>query len=169
MLRYFKYHDATVEEAVTGYWQTHQDDILLELRKNEILREKLRSIEMNPNNLLNKQRAIMDAVKNSGAKTVNVTVIKGGEQYSFKYNADRLSRYLDSRYSAWDMSPKDRDCFYERFGRYSEFTPEDITEISYRGKTLYEADSLMPDENVDKDFSEDVDAEDEGEGFSMSM
>ena len=169
MLRYLKYHDATVEEAVTGYWQTHQDDILLELRKNEILREKLRSIEMNPNNLLNKQRAIMDAVKNSGAKTVNVTVIKGGEQYSFKYNADRLSRYLDSRYSAWDMSPKDRDCFYERFGRYSEFTPEDITEISYRGKTLYEVDSLMPDENVDKDFSEDVDAEDEGEGFSMSM
>ena len=84
----------------------------------------------------------MDAVKDSGAKTVNVTIIKGGEEYSFKYSADRLSRYLDGRYSAWEMPPKDRDGFYERFGRYSDFTPEDITEISYRGKTLYEADSL---------------------------
>ena len=169
MLRYLKYHDATVEEAATGYWQTHQDDMLLELRKNEILREKLRVLEANPNHPLHKQKAVMDAVKDSGAKTVNVTIIKGGEEYSFKYSADRLSRYLDGRYSAWEMPPKDRDGFYERFGRYSDFTPEDITEISYRGKTLYEADSLMPSESADEDFSDDMDTEDEDEGFSMSM
>ena len=59
--------------------------------------------------------------------------------------------------------------FDERFGRYSDFTPEDITEISYRGKTLYEADSLMPSESADEDFSDDMDTEDEDEGFSMSM
>lgn len=169
MLRYLKYHDATVEEAATGYWQTHQDDMLLELRKNEILREKLRVLEANPNHPLHKQKAIMDAVKDSGAKTVNVTIIKGGEEYSFKYSADRLSRYMEGKYSAWDMPSKDRDGFYERFGRYSDFTPEDITEISYRGKTLYEADSLMPDESADEDFSDDMDTEDEDEGFSMSM
>ena len=169
MLRYLKYRDATVEEAATGYWQTHQDDMLLELRKNEILREKLRVLEANPNHPLHKQKAVMDAVKDSGAKTVNVTIIKGGEEYSFKYSADRLSRYLDGRYSAWEMPPKDRDGFYERFGRYSDFTPEDITEISYRGKTLYEADSLMPSESADEDFSDDMDTEDEDEGFSMSM
>ena len=169
MLRYLKYHDATVEEAATGYWQTHQDDMLLELRKNEIIREKLRVLEANPNHPLHKQKAVMDAVKDSGAKTVNVTIIKGGEEYSFKYSADRLSRYMEGKYSAWDMPSKDRDGFYERFGRYSDFTPEDITEISYRGKTLYEADSLMPDESADEDFSDDMDTEDEDEGFSMSM
>lgn len=169
MLRYLKYHDATVEEAATGYWQTHQDDMLLELRKNEILREKLRVLEANPNHPLHKQKAVMDAVKDSGAKTVNVTIIKGGEEYSFKYSTDRLSRYMEGKYSAWDMPSKDRDGFYERFGRYSDFTPEDITEISYRGKTLYEADSLMPDESADEDFSDDMDTEDEDEGFSMSM
>ena len=169
MLRYLKYHDATVEEAATGYWQTHQDDMLLELRKNEILREKLRVLEANPNHPLHKQKAVMDAVKDSGAKTVNVTIIKGGEEYSFKYSADRLSRYMEGKYSAWDMPSKDRDGFYERFGRYSDFTPEDITEISYRGKTLYEADSLMPSESADEDFSGDMDTEDEDEGFSMSM
>ena len=169
MLRYLKYRDATVEEAATGYWQTHQDDMLLELRKNEILREKLRVLEANPNHPLHKQKAVMDAVKDSGAKTVNVTIIKGGEEYSFKYSADRLSRYMEEKYSAWDMPSKDRDGFYERFGRYSDFTPEDITEISYRGKTLYEADSLMPSESADEDFSDDMDTEDEDEGFSMSM
>ena len=169
MLRYLKYHDATVEEAATGYWQTHQDDMLLELRKNEILREKLRVLEANPNHPLHKQKAVMDAVKDSGAKTVYVTIIKGGEEYSFKYSADRLSRYMEGKYSAWDMPSKDRDGFYERFGRYSDFTPEDITEISYRGKTLYEADSLMPSESADEDFSDDMDTEDEDEGFSMSM
>ena len=169
MLRYLKYRDATVEEAATGYWQTHQDDMLLELRKNEILREKLRVLEANPNHPLHKQKAVMDAVKDSGAKTVNVTIIKGGEEYSFKYSADRLSRYMEGKYSAWDMPSKDRDGFYERFGRYSDFTPEDITEISYRGKTLYEADSLMPSESADEDFSGDMDTEDEDEGFSMSM
>ena len=169
MLRYLKYRDATVEEAATGYWQTHQDDMLLELRKNEILREKLRVLEANPNHPLHKQKAVMDAVKDSGAKTVNVTIIKGGEEYSFKYSADRLSRYMEGKYSAWDMPSKDRDGFYERFGRYSDFTPEDITEISYRGKTLYEADSLRPSESADEDFSDDMDTEDEDEGFSMSM
>ena len=168
MLRYLKYRDATVEEAATGYWQTHQDDMLLELRKNEILREKLRVLEANPNHPLHKQKAVMDAVKDSGAKTVNVTIINGVKEYRFKYSADRLSRYMEEKYSAWDMPSKDRDGFYERFGRYSDFTPEDITEISYRGKTLYEADSLMPDENVDEDFSDDMD-DDEDEGFSMSM
>ena len=109
MLRYLKYHDATVEEAATGYWQTHQDDMLLELRKNEILREKLRVLEAreklrvleaNPNHPLHKQKAVMDAVKDSGAKTVYVTIIKGGEEYSFKYSADRLSRYMEGKYSA---------------------------------------------------------------------
>ena len=169
MLRYLKYHNPTVEEAATGYWQTHQDDMLLELRKNEIIREKLCVLEANPNHPLHKQKAVMDAVKDSGAKTVNVTIIKGGEEFGFKYSADRLSRYLDGKYSAWEMSLKDRDGFYERFGRYSDFTPEDITEISYRGKTLYEADSLMPDESADEDFSDDLDTEDEDEGFSMSM
>ena len=71
MFRYLRYPSATVEEAATHYWQEHQDDILLELRKNEIIREKYRAIEAQKNNPLHKQRAIMAAVKESGAKTVN--------------------------------------------------------------------------------------------------
>ena len=168
MLRYMRYPGSTVEKAATSYWQTHQDDMLLELRKNEIIHEKLRAIEANPNNPLHKRRAIMNAVNDSGAKTVNVTIIKGGEEYSFKYNADRLSRYMEGNYSKWDMAPHDREEFGRRFGTHSEFSPEDITEISYRGKTLYEADSLTPDESADEELSDNMD-DDEDEGFSMSM
>lgn len=167
MLRYLKYHDATVEDAATEYWLNHQDDILLEMRKNVILREKFRAIESNPNHPLHKQRAIMGAVMASCAKNVNVTVVKGGEEYSFKYSSERLCRYSNSDYGTWEMSPKDRQGFENSFGKGSCFRPEDITEISFRGRTIYEADSIMPDENADENFSDDMETEDEG--FSMSM
>ena len=150
------------------YWQTHQDDILLELRKNEIIREKLRAIESNPNNSLHKRRAIMTAVKESGAKTVNVTIIKGGEEYSFKYNADNLCRYANKSYDTWDMSSKDKQGFEERFGRWSSFSTEDITSISYRGKTLYDAGTFLPDESEDLEIEND-ESEDDDEEFTMSM
>lgn len=168
MLRYMRYPSATVEEAATVYWQTHQDDILLELRKNEIIREKLRAIESNPNNSLHKRRAIMTAVKESGAKTVNVTIIKGGEEYSFKYNADNLCRYANKSYDTWDMSSKDKQGFEERFGRWSSFSTEDITSISYRGKTLYDAGTFLPDESEDLEIEND-ESEDDDEEFTMSM
>ena len=54
----------------------------------------------------------------------------------------------------------------ECFGRYSSFHPEDIAEITYRGKTIYETDSL--DQNED-DVLTDDESEDSDEGFVMSM
>lgn len=168
MFRYLQYPSATVEEAATQYWQTHQDDILLELRKNEIIREKYRAVEAQKNNPLHKQRAIMAAVKESGAKTVNVTIIKGGEEYSFKYNADNLCRYANKSYDTWDMSSKDKQGFEERFGRWSSFSTEDITSISYRGKTLYDAGTFLPDETEDLEIEND-ESEDDDEEFTMSM
>ena len=110
----------------------------------------------------------MAAVKESGAKTVNVTIIKGGEEYSFKYNADKLSRYANNSYDTWDMSSKDKQGFEERFGKWSSFSPEDITSISYRGKTLYDADTFLPIEPEDIEIEND-ESEDDAEGFTMSM
>lgn len=168
MLKYLRYPTAAVEQAATDYWMNHQDDILLELRKNEVLREKLNRIYAEKNNPLHKQRAIIEAVRESGAKTVNVTIIKGGEELSFKYSADRLCRFNSSDYGTWEMSPKDRQVFEETYGRGSSFVPEDITEISYRGKTLYDSSTFMPETPEDDDF-ENVESEDDDEGFTMSM
>lgn len=166
MLRYLKYPVASVEKAATDYWRNHQDDILLDLRKNEILRQKLCEIEADADHPLHKQRAIINALQESGAKAVNVTVQKDGRSFTFKYPADRLSRYSNSDYGTWEMSPKDRQGYEECFGRYSSFHPEDIAEITYRGKTIYETDSF--DQNED-DVLTDDESEDSDEGFVMSM
>jgi hypothetical protein len=168
MLKYLRHPTAAVEQAATDYWMNHQDDILLELRKNEVLREKLNRIYAEKNNPLHKQRAIIEAVRESGAKTVNVTIIKGGEECSFKYSAEQLCQVYRNDYDTWDMSPKDRHEFEDRFGRWSSFTPEDISEISYRGKTLYDSSTFMPETPEDDDF-ENVESEDDDEGFTMSM
>lgn len=166
ILRYLKYPQPTVEEAATEYWKDHQDDILLQLYKNGILRTKLSELEADLDNPLHKQRTIINALRDSGAKTVNVTVQKDGRSFTFKYAADRLSRYANSDYGTWEMSPKDRQGYEECFGRYSSFHPEDITEITYRGKTIYEADSL--EQTEDNDLTDD-ESEDSDEGFVMSM
>ena len=168
MLKYLRHPTASVEQAATDYWMNHQDDILLELRKNEVLREKLNRIYAEKNNPLHKQRAIIEAVRESGAKTVNVTIIKGGEECRFKYSAEQLCQVYRNDYDTWDMSPKDRHEFENRFGRWSSFTPEDISEISYRGKTLHDSSTFMPETPEDDDF-ENVESEDDDEGFTMSM
>lgn len=168
MMRYLNYPTETVEEAAARYWLTRKDDILLELRKNEIIRDAYREIEANPNNPLYKQRAIIDAVSKSGAKTVNVSIEKNGESYSFKYSAERFCRISNYQYSEWDMAAKDRPGFEELFGKYADFRPEDIASISYRGKTLYEADTFLPDDAEDEEIDTDA-SEDEDEGFTMSM
>ena len=166
ILRYLKYPSATVEEVATAYWQNHQDDILLGLYKNGILRTKLLELQADTDNPLHKQLAINNALYDSGAKTVNVTVHKDGQSFAFKYPADRLSRYSNSDYGTWDMSPKDRQGFEECFGRHSSFHPEDITGITYRGKTIYEAEvsHQTEDEVLTDDESEDSD-----ESFVISM
>ena len=168
ILRYLRYPSASVENAATAYWLNNKDDILLELRKNDIIREKYREIEANHDNPLHKQRAVIEAVRDTGAKTVNVTVNKDGEEYSFKYSAERLCRYSSSDYGTYEMSAKDRQGFEELFGKYSCFRPEDITSISYRGKMLYDADTFLPDEAEDIEIEND-ESEDEDDGFTMSM
>lgn len=166
MLKYLRYPTVSVEEAATDYWMNHQDDILLELRKNEILREKLIRIYAEKNNPLHKQQAIIEAVKDSGSKTVNVTIIKGGEECSFNYSSDQLCQVYRNDYDTWGMAPKERHEFENRFGRWSSFTPEDISKISYRGRTFYDSSTFMPETPEDDDF-EDIESEDEE--FTMSM
>lgn len=166
ILNYLKYPDETVSDMAIDYWQSKQDDILFELNKNEILRNKLQEIETDLDNPIHKQRAIINALQESSAKTVNLTIYKDGQEFSFKYDADRLRRYANSNYGIWEMSSKDRQGYEDRFGRYRSFYPEDIIEISYRGKTIYEAD--VPDMSEDSDLT-DEESEDSDEGFVMSM
>lgn len=158
MIRYLKYPTAAVEEAATEYWQTHQDDMLLKLYMNEHVRDRLEKLEAQEDTRFHRQRNISKAINESGAKSVNVTIQRDGKDFTFKYDAYKLgcNAYMD--YHSWDMSAKDRENFRNMFEEGSRFFPQEVTAITYRGKTIYEAEPWGIDE-----------APDEGESFDMKM
>ena len=151
MIRFLKYSTAAVEEAATGYWQTHQDDMLLDLYMNEHVKDCLEKLEAQEDTRFHRQRNISKAVNESGAKSVNVTIQRDGKDFTFKYPAFNLgcNAYMD--YHSWDMPAKDRENFRNMFEEGSRFYPQEITAISYRGKTIYEAEPWGVDDTPDED------------------
>ena len=158
MIRYLKYPTAAVEDAATGYWQTHQDDMLLSLYMNEHIKDCLEKLEAKEDTRFHRQRNISKAINESGAKSVNVTIQRDGKDFTFKYDAYKLgcNAYMD--YHSWDMPAKDRENFRNMFEEGSRFYPQEITSITYRGKTIYEAEPFGINETPDED-----------EGFNMKM
>ena len=140
IIRYLKYPSAAVEEAATEYWQTHQDDMLLELYKNDHIKDCLEKLEAQEDTRFHRQRNISKAINESGAKSVNVTIQRDGTDFTFKYPAFNLgcNGYMD--YHSWDMPAKDRENFRNMFEEGSRFFPQEITAITYRGKQIYEAE-----------------------------
>ena len=143
MIRYLKYPTAAVEEAATGYWQTHQDDMLLSLYMNEHIKDCLKKLEAKEDTRFHRQRNISKAINDSGAKSVNVTQL-----IITIFNLGR-NAYMD--YHSWDMSAKDRENFRNMFEEGSRFYPQENTAISYRGKTIYEAEPWGVDATPDED------------------
>ena len=89
---------------------------------------------------LHRMRDITQALNQCGAKTVNVTIQKGGEEMTFKIPANGLKGYRIS-YNTWDIPAADRRQFYEMFGRSAQYAAEDIAKITYGRNTIYEAPS----------------------------
>ena len=110
----------------------------------------LEKLEAKEDTRFHRQRNISKAINESGAKSVNVTIQRDGKDFTFKYPAFNLgcNAYMD--YHSWDMSAKDRENFRNMFEEGSRFYPQEITAISYRGKTIYEAEPWgvedIPDE-----------------------
>ncbi len=96
-------------------------------------------------NPIHRMKAITDAVKASGAKTVTVTVQKDGTELTFKTEASSLIGYRN-RYSTFDIPAQDRREFEQLFGRYADYTAEDITRITYGRNTIYEAPPVQTEE-----------------------
>ena len=132
------------------------DDIVFDLLSNELLKEYLRDFEEAEDSPLLRQKAIIDAVNKSGAQTLSVTVQRDDIALTFKYPARYFKMTSMQSYSAWDIPSKERHDFYEAFNNSHGFSPEEITDISFRGKSIYSADPYIP-----------IDSE--SEGFNISM
>ena len=73
------------------------------------------------------------------AKTVNVTILKDGIEFTFKTEASDFRHDCGSYYNAWGLTAADRRRFEELFGRYAGCYPQEIVRITYTRKVLYDA------------------------------
>ena len=127
-----------VDRTAMVYISLHKEEILAELMKIDILREKYDAILADPDNPLHRMRQISDAVRASGAYTVRVTIEKDGAQATIRTLARSLSGYHPT-YDDLDAPTADRKIYREAFGSLASFTAKDVRAITYGKKTIYEA------------------------------
>ena len=132
--------------------KVNQEKFLLQFLKKDALLAEYQAIVQNPDNPLHRVKAISEAIKTSGARTVTVTVQKAGEELSFRTGTTPLRGRYNS-YSTSHIAAADRQEFERLFGRHASYTAEDITRITYGKRTLYEAPPVQ--------------AEDMAEGMAM--
>ena len=140
LLSYLRNPTAFIEKEAQDYFSKHQERILLELNKDELLRTELRGIEELKDTSLHRLRDIITAAKSTDAKTLSVTAHKEGKTLTFKIEANALRRDPSTYYMSWDIPAKDRREFERTFGERSCLYPEDIIDISYCGKSIYSAE-----------------------------
>lgn len=137
LLSYILAPDDCVQQEATAYFETRQEQILLELLEYDAILAAWRAILDDPQHRLHIIRRIQGAVSQSGAKRVWVTIHKDGKELTFQTDAHTLCTDFYSSYNRWEILPQDRRRFEETFGRNAEYGPEDVTCITYAKKTIY--------------------------------
>lgn len=148
-IAYLQDPEAAVQAEAEQYIRDNQEQFLMQFMKNDALLTEYHALMQDTDNPIHKMKAITDAVKNSGAKTVTVTVRKDGQELTFKTPASSLTGHRNC-YSTYDIPASDRREFERLFGRYSDYTPEEITRITYGRQTIYEASQVQAEEPSEK-------------------
>ena len=144
-LAYIQDPEGFIQTETEMYIKTNQEKFLQQFLENDALLAEYRALTRDTDNPIHRMKAITDAVKASGAKTVTVTVQKEGQELTFKTEASSLTGYRN-RYSTYDIQASDRREFEKLFGRYTDYNAEDITKITYGRNTIYEAAPVQAEE-----------------------
>lgn len=147
LLSYLKSPEDYIKTTAEQYMRDNQEEFLAQFLKKDALLAEYQMLSQDSDAPVYRMRAITDALKKSGAKTVNVTVQKDGVELTFKTSAESL-KGLKSQYSTWYIAPSDRLQFRHLFGAGSDYSAEDIIRIAYGRSTLYEAPSA-PAEDIE--------------------
>lgn len=129
--------DGYVEKEAERYINEHQEELLYDILMNEAIEQEYQAIQNNPNNPAHTVKRIISSMKDSPAKTVNVTILKNGTEFTFKTEAREFHIDCQTTYATWNIAAKDRKRFEELFGHKS-YAPEEILRITYGKKVLYE-------------------------------
>ena len=148
-LAYIQDSEGFIQTEAEKYIQTNREKFLLQFLRNDALLAEYQALTRDTGSAIHRMKAITEAVKASGAKTVTVTVQKGEQELTFKTAANSLLGHKNY-YSTYDIQASDRREFEKLFGRYSDYSAEDITRITYGRNTLYEAASAQTEDLTEK-------------------
>lgn len=128
----------TAKEA-TDYMEGNQEEMLFDFLCNDVELAEYQALVDDRDNPVHIVKKIMAAMNTTSAKTVNVTICKDGEEFSFKTEAQELRRDCKNYYGSWYMVAADRRRFEARYGRSADYYPLEIIRITYARAVLYEA------------------------------
>ena len=125
--------------------KSNQETFLLQFLKTDALLAEYQALVQDTGSPIHRMKAITDAIEGCGAKTVSVTVQKDGQELTFKTAADYLTGHRNY-YNTSGVAAPDRREFERLFGRYANYTAEDITKITYGRNTIYETPPVQSEE-----------------------
>lgn len=137
-LVYIQDPEGFVQTEAEKYIKTNQEKLLLQFLKKDALLAEYQVLIQDTESPIHRMKAITDAVKASGAKTVTVTVQKDGTELTFKALASSLTGHRNY-YSTYDIPAQGRREFERLFGRSADYHAEEISKITYGRNTIYEA------------------------------
>ena len=126
-------------KEAAAYMEENQEEMLFDFLYNDVELAEYQALVDDRDNPVHIVKKIMAAMNTTSAKTVNVTIYKDGEKFSFKTEAQELRRDCKDYYSTWNIVAADRRKFEQRFGRHAEYYPQEIVRITYARAVLYEA------------------------------
>ena len=134
-----------VQTEAEQYIKNNQEKFLLQFLKTDALLAEYQALMQDTDNPIHRMKAITDAVKGCGAKTVTVTVQKDGQELTFKAAANSLTGHRNY-YSTYDILSSDRREFEHTFGKYADYNAENVVRITYGRNTIYEAPAAPAEE-----------------------
>ena len=134
--------DSFIQTEAETYIKSNPERFLLQFLKSEALLAEYQALAGNTGSPIHRMKAITDAINISGAKMVNVTVQKDGEELTLKMDAGRMKGH-QTHYSTYYIPAADRRRFEQVFGRNAGFKAEDVIRITYGRNTIYEAPSAQ--------------------------
>ena len=139
LLAYILDPEGYAEKEASAYMAQNQENMLHNFLYNDAVMQEYRAILEDKENPVHTVKKIMDAMRATPAKTVNVTVLKEGVEFTFKTETATLRGDCTSYYSTWQIVAADRKKFEQTFGRSAEYRPGEILRITYARNVLYEA------------------------------
>lgn len=138
MLTYLLNPEGYIQAEAERYIRENAEWFLSEFERSELLLSTYQALEEDTGSPFHRMRAITEAVERCGAKSVAVTIQKGGDELTFRTAAAALKGNR-SYYNRLDITASDRREFEQMFGRYADYTAEDVTKITYGRAVIYEA------------------------------